>query len=61
MLTNELDHVYIQQLITLRDLENNRVSRMEIIGVIQKMAKASFEKSEQHWYYCRRDFFARVE
>ena len=57
MLTNELDRVYIQQLITLRDLKNNGMSRMEFIGVIQKMTRASFEKSEQHWYYCRRANF----
>ena len=27
---------------------------MGVIGVIQKMTKASFEKAQQHWYYCRR-------
>ena len=27
---------------------------MEVIGVIQKMTKASFKKAKQHWYYCRR-------
>ena len=54
-LTTDFDHVYIQQLITLRDLRNNGMSRMEVIGIIQKMTKASFEKAEQHWYYCRRE------
>ena len=53
-LTTELDLVYIQQLITLRDLRNNGMSRMKVIGIIQKMTKASFEKVEQHWYYFRR-------
>ena len=53
-LTTELDRVYIQQLITLCDLKNNGMSRMEVIGIIQKMTKAYFEKAEQHWYYCRR-------
>ena len=27
---------------------------MEVIGIIQKMTKAYFEKADQHWYYCRR-------
>ena len=30
------------------------MSRMEVIGVIQKMTKDYFEKSDQHWYYCMR-------
>ena len=31
------------------------MSRIEVIGIIQKMTKAYFEKVEQHWYYCRRE------
>ena len=27
---------------------------MEVIGVIQKITKAYFEKADQHRYYCRR-------
>ena len=27
---------------------------MEVIGLTQKRTKASSEKAEQHWYYCRR-------
>ena len=27
---------------------------MEVIGIIQKMTRDSFEKSDQHWYYCGR-------
>ena len=45
-LATELDRVYIQQLITLKDLKNNGNSRMEVIGVIQKMTKAYFKKAE---------------
>ena len=30
------------------------MSRMEDIGIIQKMTEASFEKKEQHQYYYRR-------
>jgi len=29
------------------------MSRQEVIGVMQQMTGASFEKVEQHWYYCR--------
>ena len=36
MLTTESDRVYTQKLITLCDLENNGMSRMEVIGIIQK-------------------------
>ena len=54
MLTSDLDRNYIQELVTLRDLKNNGMSRGEVIGLIQKMTGASFIKSEQHWYYCRR-------
>ena len=53
MLTTELDCVYTQKLITLFNLENNRMSRIEVIGIIKKN-KAYFEKAQQHWYYCRR-------
>ena len=44
-LTTELGRVYIQQLITLGDLKNNGISRMEVIGVIQNFTIAYFEKA----------------
>ena len=50
MLTTELDRVYIQKIITLCNFKNNEMSRMEVVGIIQKMTKASFEKVEHHWY-----------
>ena len=53
-LTTELDCAYTQQPITPRDLKNDEMSRMEVIGVIQKITKASFERADKHWYYCRR-------
>ena len=53
-LTSELDRSYIQQLIVLRDMHNNGMTRSEVIGLIQKLATCSFAKAEQHWYYCRR-------
>ena len=33
---------------------------MEVIGIIQEMTKAYFEKTEQHWYYCRRKSFTEL-
>ena len=36
MLTTELDCVYTQKLITLCNLENNGMTIMEVIGIIQK-------------------------
>ena len=36
MLTTELERVYTQKMITLCDLENNGISRIEVIGIIQK-------------------------
>ena len=54
MLTSELDCGYIQQLIILCDMNSNDMSRGEVIGLIKKMTGATFEKAEQHWYYCRR-------
>ena len=49
-----MDRDYIQELITLRDLNNNGMSRGEIIGIIQTITGASFKKAEQHWYYFRK-------
>ena len=46
MLTAELDRVYIQKLITVKDLNNNGMSRMEFIGVIQKITKDYFYKAD---------------
>ena len=37
ILTTAEDREYIQQLITLRDLRNNGMSRMEVIGLIQTL------------------------
>ena len=54
MLTTKLDRVYLQELIALRDLKNNGMTRREVICVIQQLTGATFEKAEQHWYYCRR-------
>ena len=54
MLTTELDRVYLQELIALRDLRNNGMTRREVIHLIQQLTGATFEKAEQHWYYCRR-------
>ena len=53
MLTTELDRAYIQELITLRDLKNNGMSRGEVIAVIQRLTGSSFMQAENHWYYCR--------
>ena len=36
MITTDLYRVYIQKLITLCDLKNNGMSRMEVIGIIKK-------------------------
>ena len=54
MLTTEEDRRYIQQLITMRDLRNNGMTRMEVLGVIQMLTGATFDQVEQHWYHCRR-------
>jgi len=54
ILTTAEDREYIQQLITLRDLRNNGMSRMEVIGLIQTLTRADFGTAENHWYYCRR-------
>ena len=53
MFTTKLYRVNIQQLIPLCYLKNSGMSIMEVIGVIQKMNNAYFEKAEQHWYYFR--------
>ena len=53
MLTTVLERLYIQELITLRDLKNNGMSRGEVIAVIQRLTGASFITAENHWYYCR--------
>ena len=53
-LTTELDRTYLQQLITLRDLKNNGMTRKEVIGVIQKLTGADFDTAQNHWYHCRR-------
>ena len=53
-MTCKLDRDYIQELIALRDLNNNCVSIGEVIGIIQKMTGASFKKDKEHWYYCRK-------
>ena len=42
LMTSELDRDYIQELITLRDLKNNGMSRGEVIEIIQKITGASF-------------------
>jgi len=61
-LTSELDRAYIQQLIVLRDMHNNGMTRTEVIALIQKLATCSFAKAEQHWYYCRRmKFFTELK
>ena len=41
MLTSKLDRDYIQELITLRYLKNNFMSRREVIGLIQTITGAS--------------------
>ena len=52
MLTSELDRDYIQEMITLLDLNNNCMSRGGVIGLIQTITGASFFKAKHHWYYC---------
>ena len=54
MLTSELDCDYIQELITLRYLNNNGMSRGEVIGLIQTITSESFKKAKHHWYYFRK-------
>lgn len=53
-LISELDRNYIQQLIIIRDIHNDCMTRPEVIVLIQKMANCNFVKAEQHWHYCRR-------
>ena len=54
-IASDFDSDYIQHFIVLSDLENNDITRGEVIGIIQKMTFASFEIIKQHWYYCRRE------
>ena len=54
MVTSELDCEFIQELVTLRYLKNNGMSRGEVIGIIQTITDASFLKTEQHCYYFRK-------
>jgi hypothetical protein len=54
MLTTEEDRRYIQQLIVMRDMRNNGMTRHEVLGVIQMLTGATFDQAEQHWYYLRR-------
>ena len=49
MMTSDLDREYTQELITLRDLNNNGMSRGEVIGIIQIITGSLQKKSEQHW------------
>ena len=42
MLTSELDRDYIQEMITLRYLNNYGMSMGEVIGIIQTITGASF-------------------
>ena len=53
MLTTEQDRAYLQQLITMRDMKNNGMTRNEAIGTIQLLTGANFKTAENHWYYCR--------
>ena len=43
IMTSELDREYIQELITLQDLNNNGMSRGEVIGIIQIITGASLK------------------
>ena len=54
ILTTAEDREYIQQLITLCDLRNHDMSRMEVIVLIQTLTHADFGTVENHWYYCQR-------
>lgn len=53
-LTCDGDRDYLQQLITLRDLKNNPMSRAECFGVIQTLAGVDFKTAENHWYHLQR-------
>ena len=53
-LATELQWDFLQQLRILQDLNSNIMLRQEVIGVIQPMTGASFQKTEQHCYYCQR-------
>lgn len=54
MLTSEETRDYLQELIVLRDLKNNPMTRGEVIGTIQMMCFCDFKTAENHWYYLRR-------
>mmetsp|Transcript_8725 Transcript_8725/g.18452 ORF Transcript_8725/g.18452 Transcript_8725/m.18452 type:complete len:656 (+) Transcript_8725:167-2134(+) len=54
LLTNEADREYIQQLMAQRELENNRMSSGEVVGVIQTLTGADFKSAQNHLYYLRR-------
>ena len=53
MLMSEEDRNYLEQLISLFNLNNNVMYHQEVIGVIQTLTIFDFYTAEAHWYYLR--------
>ena len=61
MLTTEFDRVYTQKLITLCDLENNGMTIMEVIGIIQKRLRLILRRHSSTGFIVGVQIFSGVE